>query len=502
MVSQGVAKLLNTLQIRADPSYRPAGLSWRSNTYFILATIAIGLFSDLFLYGLVVPILPFMLRERVGVPHDQVQSHVSGLLAAYAAATVVSAPLAGILADRLKSRQAPFLAGLLALLGGTAMLFTGNTVPLLVLARIFQGVSAAFVWTVGLALCLETVGPENLGKTIGAISSIISTGSLAAPLVGGVLYDKAGYAGVFGIAFAVLAVDFIMRLLVIEKKVAEQYEEFPVPTTENMSGGNDGAVDEEAEPTNESNEESPLLQNKKEREDDANFKLSEDQPRIFRAIPILPCLANPRLLTAFLVAFVQATLLGSFDATIPTVAESFYHFSSLESGLLFLPLGIFDLILGPLFGYFVDRFGTKPVAVLSYAYLVPVLALFRIPHAVPIGSDPKTQVIIYGALLALSGIGLAGIGAPSIVESGLIVQRYHKANKEHFGKVGPYAQLYGLNSMVFSLGLAVGPEIAGNLKDTIGYGNMNAVLAGLCGATAILCFLFIGRPVWTFRTKK
>jgi predicted MFS family arabinose efflux permease len=39
----------------------------------------------------------------------------------------------------------------------------------LMAARVLQGTSAALVWTVGLALCLETVGPENLGKTLGSV---------------------------------------------------------------------------------------------------------------------------------------------------------------------------------------------------------------------------------------------------------------------------------------------------------------------------------------------
>ena len=63
----------------------------------------------------------------------------------------------------------PFLAGLVALLLATVLLFVGTTLPVLAVARILQGVSAAFVWTIGLALCLETVGAENLGKTIGSV---------------------------------------------------------------------------------------------------------------------------------------------------------------------------------------------------------------------------------------------------------------------------------------------------------------------------------------------
>lgn len=148
---------------------KPIGLKWRSSTLFIVSTVGIGLFTDLFLYGLVVPILPFILQDRVNLPQGQIQSHVSGLLAAYAGASVLFSPAAGILADRLPTRQLPFLVGLTALLLATLLLFLGQNVAVLTVARILQGISAAVVWTIGLALVLDTVGPENLGKTIGSV---------------------------------------------------------------------------------------------------------------------------------------------------------------------------------------------------------------------------------------------------------------------------------------------------------------------------------------------
>jgi hypothetical protein len=48
----------------------PIALRWRSNTLFIIPTVGIGLFTDLFLYGIVVPILPFILTDRLQVPQD------------------------------------------------------------------------------------------------------------------------------------------------------------------------------------------------------------------------------------------------------------------------------------------------------------------------------------------------------------------------------------------------------------------------------------------------
>ena len=279
-----------------------------------------------------------------------------------------------------------------------------------------------------------------------------------------------------------------MRLLVIEKKVAKKYyasdaNSLTDPDESTPDHQQQDSSTEQNQP--EADESQPLLGSKEE--DLTAFRISPNQPKISRMLPILPCLADPRLLVAFLVAFIQALLLGNFDATIPTVAQDYYAFDSLRSGILFLPLGVFDFLLGPVFGWCVDRFGTKPVAVAAYTYLVPVLALLRL--AQPGGMK---QIVLYGALLALSGIGLAGIGAPSIVEAGAIVQKYYDVNPEFFGEDGPYAQLYGLNSMVFSAGLTLGPELGGELKEVIGYGNMNAVLAGVCAITAALCWVYIG----------
>lgn len=335
------------------------------------------------------------------------------------------------------------------------------------------------------------------------IFSFISVGNFLAPLLGGVLYSKIGNAGVFGLGLAVLAVDLFMRILVIEKKVAKRYDssykdpqhigDLDVTATHNDNTDNDDEVAQQ--PQSSTDEEQPLLGTRKD--ETQNFKLSKDQPAIARKITILPLLTDPRLLTAFLVALVQALLLGNFDATVPTTAQELFGLDSLKAGLLFIPLGAFDLVIGPLAGWFVDRYGTKPAAILGYSFLVPLLVLLRVPHEG--GTD---QIILYGALLALCGIGLAVIGAPSVVEAGAVVQKYYEANPDFFGEQGPYAQLYGLNSMVFSLGLAIGPALAGELKQQLGYGNMNIVLAAISFATAVLCFVWLGGKPRMLTTRK
>lgn len=278
-----------------------------------------------------------------------------------------------------------------------------------------------------------------------------------------------------------------MRALVIEKKVARRYENSTEDSNPHSSRDITSPHDSDEE---EATEQTGLLPKKDKNLEGYKIPI-ETQPRLIRSIPILYCLRNPRLLVALLLAFVQASLLATFDATIPTQAEQLFNFSSLNSGLLFIALDIPYLLLGPIAGWAVDKYGTKYPAVIGFGYLVPVLILLRLPGEHVVGGK-NGNIALYSGLLSLCGIGMAIIGSPAIVEASSVIEKYDQANPGVFGENGPYAQLYSFNSLVFSLGLTVGPIVSGSLRDSIGYGNMNIVLAVVVGVTAIMAFIFVG----------
>lgn len=300
-------------------------------------------------------------------------------------------------------------------------------------------------------------------------------------MLGGVLYKKSGYVGVFSLGFAILTIDFILRLLLIEKKTAARYEDGE--NLDNRSARLSHEGSQNSETGDDGNEHEPLIAKSKV---DA-YKLGSKSPRWIKAFPIALCLQHPRLLIAISVSFMQATLLSLFDATVPAEAYELYGFDSLRAGLLFIAIVLPYLLLGPVAGWAVDRYGPKPVSTIGFGHLALALTLLRLVRA-----GGKAQIVQYCAQLALCGLGLALIGAPGVVEAAAVVERYYSANPGLFGENGPYAQLYGLNSMVFSLGLVVGPLFGGGLRDKIGYGNMNLVVAILCLVTAILAFVFMG----------
>lgn len=425
---------LNLLYTNTAMSQPPWGLRWRASTVFIITVVGVGIFTDLFLYAIVVPVFPFLLRDRLGIPDDKIQIYVSMLLGVFGASSFLFSPVAGFIADKISNRQKPFLAGLLALLLSTLGLAVGQNIPVLAVARVFQGMSSAVVWTVGLAICLETVGPSKLGTTIGTVRhaviqtpselnklienaakvfcqifSVVAVGTHAAPVLGGILYKKFEFWGVFAVCILLILIDIGLRLFMVEKKTAARYlhiNKFGGP------GNLDGAMADD--------EERPLLMPPPE--DLSSYKI-KSASKLVTKVPVLACFANSSLITALSIGFIQAMLLGAFDATVPIVAYEYYGFDSLRAGLLFIALGLPTLIFGPIFGWMVDKYGPKILATIGYAYLTMMLFLLRLVQ--PGGFN---EVRNYAVLLAFCSIGIAAIDAPSLVESSIVVEKYFQAN--------------------------------------------------------------------------
>ena len=230
--------------------------------------------------------------------------------------------------------------------------------------------------------------------------------------------------------------------------------------------------------------EAPLL---KSPPDQTYIIPATELPAIIQSYPILYCFKDIRMLAANWTTLIQAILLGGLDATVPLVGEEYYGFNSLQTGLLFIPVLLPGLVLGPVAGWITDRQGPKRVVVAGYGLLVPIFVSLRTVQ--PGGS---TQVLIYSIILTLCGTCLAATSPPALVESTMVIEKYYQANPEGFGPNGPYAQISGMTGMMYNAGTALGSLLAGALKDVVGYGNMNLVNAGLALVTALLGFFFTG----------
>ena len=304
---------------RRDASKPPPYLKYRSSNAFIITTICFASFTDLFLYGIIVPVIPFALLNRVHIPVKDVQHWVSILLAVYAAALIVCPPIAGWLTDHYKSRRVPFILGLFTLAGATVMLCLASNLQTLIVGRLLQGASGSVVATIGLALLADTVGHEGVGQAMGWVSLSMSLAILLAPLLGGVVYAKAGYYAVYYMAFGLIVIDVALRLLLIEKKAAKQWdisEEQSQGTTEAMPHPDspDTSTTAYPESTTSSLHTSSTLAPRKKR---------------FEVPLVLSLLSSYRLLSAIWCTFAIALLLTAWDAVLPLRVFHLFGWNSL-----------------------------------------------------------------------------------------------------------------------------------------------------------------------------
>jgi MFS family permease len=129
----------------------------------------------------------------------------------------------GYFSDRAASRRGHYLFGLFALTLATLLVGVARNYWLLVFARLLQGCSSAVVWTIGMAVLADTLPTEQLGIAMGTIGSIVSFAMVAAPFLGGTIFERFGYESVFYFLGAMLLIDIILRLLMIERGDAKKW---------------------------------------------------------------------------------------------------------------------------------------------------------------------------------------------------------------------------------------------------------------------------------------
>lgn len=177
----------------------------------VLAVVSLAIFTDMFSFGVIVPILPRIL-SRVGEVSDARQSV---LYVCYAIGLFVTTPIIGWISDAYKTRQAPMLIGLIGLACSTLLFAHAPSFRMLLLARVFQGISAASTWVVGFAILADTYPCEDgLGTAVGIAMGCSSAGYLAGPCLGGILNELFGPLSPFYFCFGLTVLDLIGRLLI------------------------------------------------------------------------------------------------------------------------------------------------------------------------------------------------------------------------------------------------------------------------------------------------
>ncbi|MBA0178030.1 MFS transporter [Pectobacterium carotovorum] len=155
-------------------------------------------------------------------------AQVQAVVIAYLAAMALSVVIAGRLGDRYGLKPV-FITGLGLFAIASLLCAIAPQLWQLIAARAFQGIGAAFLMTLGMALLRQTAGEKHVGRAMGIVGTVSALGTALGPSVGGFLLAIAGWRSLFWIQIPLVTVVLFMAFTLLPAT--------PVKEKASLSGG-------------------------------------------------------------------------------------------------------------------------------------------------------------------------------------------------------------------------------------------------------------------------
>ncbi|KAJ6021477.1 hypothetical protein N7540_006981 [Penicillium herquei] len=358
--------------------------------------------------------------------------------------------LFGWLGDKTETRQTPFIIGLVILGGGTLLFSLTDSLSLIVIARILQGCSTAIVFTIGYSLMLDTVGNEGIGRAVGYTSMSMSLGLFGGPVIGGFVYDTAGYFAVFLPAFILIFLEITLRLLLR-----------PVSRKKISPGG---------QFSRQNGEQSPLLPTESLRTESS----------------LMVLLRSPRFVVAMIGMSMINTFLTAFEAVLPVYLHELFDFNSSQIAVVFLS-NTLPMLLSPLSGRLVDKIGPFWPAVAGFSLAAPSMMLLSLVRKPTLMCSVLLRLFFF-----MFGCGVSMAMPAMMAEISMTTDVLESQRPGIFGAKGAYSQAFGLSNAAFSVGTLLGPLYAGYIREWMGWTSMLMSLGGLSILMVLPVVMFTG----------
>ncbi|ASN85088.1 MFS transporter [Pectobacterium versatile] len=141
-------------------------------------------------------------------------AQVQAVVIAYLAAMALSVVIAGRLGDRYGLKPV-FIAGLGLFAIASLLCAIAPQLWQLIAARALQGIGAAFLMTLGMALLRQTAGEKHVGRAMGIVGTVSALGTALGPSVGGFLLAIAGWRSLFWIQIPLVTIVLFMAFTLL-----------------------------------------------------------------------------------------------------------------------------------------------------------------------------------------------------------------------------------------------------------------------------------------------
>lgn len=397
--------------------------------------------------------------------------------------------------DHHQNRRAPWYIGLLLIVAGTVVFGITDKFWTFIVSRLLQGASSAILYTVGLAVLVETVDKDEVGRYMGTAMSCNNFGMILAPLVGGIFYEKAGKYAVFGLMAGLSTIDIILRLVMKERgrdlttnpfrgKVTFSGNELPgkAPTSSSSYLTTlDSKTPPKKAPTSSSSHLTTLDSKTLPEPLVESICTAPQPPPSGRLIGILKLIRSPRLLTALYGCFVNECIVATLCALLPLFVHETFHWNSLQAGCLFLAIAIPGLA-GPLAGLLADKLGARWVAVSGFLLTTPSLTLMLL-----VKTDSVHDIVILCLLLSLAGSTIIFFLSPLGADLSAVADEISVDTD-----MDMYASAFSLMNSALAAASIIGPLFIGWLENETGWTGACVAMGVMCFSGALPCALFTG----------
>ncbi|KAK0632944.1 major facilitator superfamily domain-containing protein [Immersiella caudata] len=444
-------------------------------------------FTDAFLSGLVIPLLPSIIERRVHVPPEQFPILNSILVAAYGGASVAVSPLLPLVAVNGRHLWVVVLGGLVCATVAFALLQFYPYLPLLILARALQGLSAAAF--TGTYCGITSAGPRTVSWATPTV--VQSTALAAAPAIAGYLHDDntGGETSVFYCAYAVIAFNALLWLAAFvstpgpQSSVEEHAEETlaadqPTETygTMTLRGGGGASGYSSISSTRTS---SSIPHSGRSRRSSIGSAFSEPD----ESTPVF----GIRLFTALYGYFTIAFVIAALQSLVPLFATRKFGWGVWGVGLALIPMSAPAVFVSLLAGFSTSRVPRSARFVVTLGFLICLPAFTHLGQLD--ATSPASASAALPSILALVSFGIGHSGDP-------LFREIWRLTSEVDGSLASAGYLSSTTAS--SWGSLMGPLVTGFIQWRWGWYSVTKFLVGLCGFAAVLTLVFlqgwIGNP--------
>jgi MFS transporter, DHA1 family, tetracycline resistance protein len=185
-----------------------------------LAFIFITMLLDVMGFGLIIPVLPDLLKQMVGGDLGMASRWSGLLLFSYAFMQFLFSPMVGGLSDRY-GRRSVILASLFAF--GVDFLICGFSLSIgwFFVGRLLAGLTGA-TFTTGMAYIADISPPDKRAQNFGLVGAAFGLGFVLGPLLGGVISNYYGIRTPFFVAAALAFCNWLYGYFILPESLAPE----------------------------------------------------------------------------------------------------------------------------------------------------------------------------------------------------------------------------------------------------------------------------------------